>query len=1374
MHRSGTSALTRILGLCGARLPNTLVPFGAGRASDSNSISGFWESTPLVLLNDEALSSIGSGWDASREVPPEWFQSDACRDLTKRLSDLIESEFGDAPLFVAKDPRTSLLVPMWVEALRALDVTANWIVSVRNPLEVAASLNRRDGFSLPKGLRLWLRHVLALERDTRHQERLFVGFEELLADWRKVISRAEVHFSFKFPNCTSSIVEEVEQFLSVELRHHTSSASELEAREDVPDEVKETFRWIMHAVAGYEGDTARLDMIHRALPPVDPESEPLPESGSAAAKLDEESEPTADSPAPDAAGADSAQPDDSVEAGHDAAASTSRIKTIAFYLPQFHPIPENDEWWGKGFTEWANVTRAEPCFRGHAQPNLPSELGFYDLRLPEVQLAQAALAREHGIHGFCYYYYWFNGKKLLSRPLETMLVNREPDFPFCICWANENWTRRWDGESDRILIAQEHSPDSDARFIRDVMPVLLDPRYIRLDGKPVLLVYRADLLADPAQTAARWRDAAQGAGLPGLHLCAVWKVDDPRPIGFDALVEFPPHEFFHREITDKVRDRSADFRGRVYDYAAGAAAVSPLPEKGFPIYRGVMPSWDNTPRRGPEAHIFANSTPAIYRTWLARVAREALSRPGKGDQFVFINAWNEWAEGATLEPSRKHGRAYLEATRDALQRARCEPSDDEQIEFPAENEPLDDSIAPSLTPVEEHEISIADFAPMPADGEQPRYWTSPVYGALGLVAKAPLWLVTGRLPSRLRWWRQMRQILRSGLFDSAYYRTVSCPDVDRLGIDPLYHFVRYGAAAGLAPNPSFSTAKYLELHPEVNPSVENPLLHAFGRDANDKSAGTELWLNRNFGLLPLLAKAPAWLVLGRLELRMRWWGEMRRLFRSGAFNAHAYRLAYPEVASLNIDPLYHYVRYGAAEGRSPNPSLQLSGPDRDTPVAMAGADDGGRRRGGPADARWAPPATARATATQWSPTLPVRGIRWNLNTAHAKSRGPGSRALLVVSHDAARAGAQLLLLEVVKRLAEATDLEIYLLFLGRGELEGDFRQVVHTLQLEELTEGTGGRSEAAIDAIVADFAMRKPMMALCNTVVSSHAAIACKRYGIPVLSLVHELPTSIDSTLGSRTIADLVSASRTVIVVSDFVKSALVRSYALQPDRLRILRPSVFDWDRSTGWRERARTRVLAEVGLPDETFLVLGCGWVHSRKGTDLFVQVAREAVAMRGSERMAFIWIGPDQSGPVFRQWCEHDISAAQLQSRVRLLGARRSSSDYFGAADAFALTSREDPFPLVNLEAMSRGLPVVAFDGAGGAPEALEGNAGIVVPYLDVREMARSLVRLCEAPHFHREISENASRRILERHTWSHYMNGLLQTMERDFGYVVRRSS
>lgn len=347
---------------------------------------------------------------------------------------------------------------------------------------------------------------------------------------------------------------------------------------------------------------------------------------------------------------------------------SSDLKLIAFYLPQFHPIPENDAWWGKGFTEWANVTRAVPQFVGHYQPHLPGELGFYDLRLIDVQRRQIELARQYGIHGFCYHYYWFSGKKLLERPLQQLLANPDLDFPFCLCWANENWTRRWDGLHDDILIAQKHLPEDDEDFIRDIEPALRDPRYIRINGRPLLIVYRPSQLVNAKRTASTWRAHCQRAGLgnPYLVMAQTFGDADPRPYGFDAAVEFPPHNVMWQSINAELEFLNANYEGTVIDYAAVVASAEASKEAPYRVFRTVFPGWDNEARKPGRGYVFARSTPVLYRRWLDSAIRRTDARADEADRLVFINAWNEWAEGAHLEPDRKFGYAYLQATADAL------------------------------------------------------------------------------------------------------------------------------------------------------------------------------------------------------------------------------------------------------------------------------------------------------------------------------------------------------------------------------------------------------------------------------------------------------------------------------------------------------------------------------------------------------------------------------------------------------------------------------------------------------------------------------------------------------------------------------------
>jgi glycosyltransferase involved in cell wall biosynthesis len=347
------------------------------------------------------------------------------------------------------------------------------------------------------------------------------------------------------------------------------------------------------------------------------------------------------------------------------------VRAIAFYLPQYHPIPENDGWWGKGFTEWTNVTRGRPLFRGHYQPHLPGELGFYDLRLQEVREAQADLARKHGLYGFCYHYYWFAGKRVLERPLAEMLASGRPNFPFCISWANENWTRRWDGRDQEILLKQEYSAEGDLAFIQELIPVLSDQRYIRVNGKPLLLVYRTESMPNSRKTAEIWREEAVKAGIGDLYLCRVesFSAIDPKKIGFDAACQFPPLIMDSPEVDPRLilsSSEASEFKGRIFDY--GGMVRKALSAKAhYKRFLGITPSWDNTPRRGQHGAIWLNSPPEEYEKWFIRIREETMRLHEGHERLIFINAWNEWAEGCHLEPDQRYGRAYLQATRRALQ-----------------------------------------------------------------------------------------------------------------------------------------------------------------------------------------------------------------------------------------------------------------------------------------------------------------------------------------------------------------------------------------------------------------------------------------------------------------------------------------------------------------------------------------------------------------------------------------------------------------------------------------------------------------------------------------------------------------------------------
>lgn len=347
-------------------------------------------------------------------------------------------------------------------------------------------------------------------------------------------------------------------------------------------------------------------------------------------------------------------------------------RIIAIHLPQFHPFKENDEWWGKGFTEWTNVTKAKPRYEGHYEPHLPSDTGFYDLRLPESRQLQADLAKEYGIDGFCYYHYWFNGKQLMERPVNEILSSGKPDFPFMLCWANENWARNWDGGFTNVLMKQEYSHEDDIEHMRWLCKnVFCDNRYIRISGKPVFAVYRVALFPDFAETVRTWRKIARDEFQMELYLIETMFPGDlshtKMTEGVDALMDFQPLGVEVSGLPKQVvaslnKKEPKECRPSIYDYSdyVDYCINTDLPLRCFPC---VSPGFDNSPRRVGKTFLsFTEMTPQNYGRWLY----DALRRNGEfaedDENIVFINAWNEWAEGNHIEPDQKWGRAYLEET----------------------------------------------------------------------------------------------------------------------------------------------------------------------------------------------------------------------------------------------------------------------------------------------------------------------------------------------------------------------------------------------------------------------------------------------------------------------------------------------------------------------------------------------------------------------------------------------------------------------------------------------------------------------------------------------------------------------------------------
>lgn len=352
-------------------------------------------------------------------------------------------------------------------------------------------------------------------------------------------------------------------------------------------------------------------------------------------------------------------------------------KIIAFYLPQYHPVPENNNWWGMGFTEWHNVAKARPLFRGHAQPNLPGELGFYDLRLQQTRSDQAALAREHGVHGFCYWHYWFAGKRLLDGPAEEMLTSQSPDFPFCLAWANETWTGVWHGSPKKILIEQTY-PEGDAEAHYALLRRFFhDSRYIKHDGKPVFYVYKPRLIPSGNDYIERLRTLAKADGFPDLYIIGTWSPNpngsfqDAKVHNVDAAVitnitgrdSLAKSQWLHSAKEKLMAKVGLNIGPKRISYADAIEPMVPkLTRFAFPAYNCVVPNWDNTPRSGRRGLVFTGSSPALFGTALSQAVKNTSERYGadSGEHFIFLKSWNEWAEGNYVEPDQKHGREYLE------------------------------------------------------------------------------------------------------------------------------------------------------------------------------------------------------------------------------------------------------------------------------------------------------------------------------------------------------------------------------------------------------------------------------------------------------------------------------------------------------------------------------------------------------------------------------------------------------------------------------------------------------------------------------------------------------------------------------------------
>jgi glycosyltransferase involved in cell wall biosynthesis len=716
-----------------------------------------------------------------------------------------------------------------------------------------------------------------------------------------------------------------------------------------------------------------------------------------------------------------------------AATAPRRAKVLAYYLPQFHSTPENDAWWGKGFTDWTNLLRAVPRFAGHLQPRVPRDLGFYSLENAEVLRRQIELAKGAGLFGFAFYFYWFNGKRLLDGPLQMLLADSTLDFPFCVIWANENWTRRWDGMDRQILISQEYRESDDASLVDCFAGLFADPRYIRIGERPLLMIYRANLIPNAAARIRTWRQMFQQRHdeNPLIVMSQSFEDFDPTPYGLDGAVEFPPHKLILETapITDTLDVLDPEFSGAVFAYEDIAAASLATPEQNYPLIKGIVPGWDNDPRREGSGSILHASSPAKYQSWLESLINMAATNKFHGESLVCVNAWNEWAEGAFLEPDLHFGAAYLNATGRAI-------------------------------------------------------------------------------------------------------------------------------------------------------------------------CGTT-----------------------------------------------------------------------------------------------------------PAD------QTAR---------------------------------ILLVGHDAAAHGAQLILLHLARQYRWKWGIEVYVMLLGAGPLLGDFEAVANVVTVSRETD---------IDALIERFIGLGIRNAIVNSAASAKLVKPLNDRGIETILLIHEMPQLLKAynlEVAARAAASL---AKNVIFPSSFVRDSFIKAVDIALPGAVVMPQGNF---HAVTFDADARDAIRLRLGIKNGDFLMIGSGFADLRKGFDLFLQISQKL--LRSRKDVHCLWAGDIQ--PAMRAYLEPEIETARATGRFHLVDFTDAIAGYFAACDVFALTSREDPFPTVAIEALAAGAPCVAFDQTGGIPDFIRTHhAGRVAVRIDADDFSEQVIALFD----HKQLSRERPRlqAIASRYlSFENYSRSMLQ--------------
>lgn len=793
MHRSGTSLIAGVLRILGVNLGENLMG-----SAPSNEL-GHFEHSEINLINDAVLKQLNSSWDDANELPDFWHKREDILPYKQQIKDIIGRDFAKSPLFCIKDPRISILLPIYLNIFAELDIEPLFIIMKRDAAEISKSLYQRNDFSLIKSLDIIIKYEKSIERFTDNAKKVYISFNDLVNYPRYCIEKIKDNLGIPLKSY-ENLEKDLVKFIDPRLKHHNlladqllkdllsslnssyknlkeqgdllaekedsvnklsafsnsqdqqlkNLAENLEAREEENAILSENLKAkegeaviLLEDLKAKEGDLkAKQEDINNFIVVIEElkaakekeikdiiyeknilinQEEGLIKSLEDEKKLLKDQISEADSHI-DAIqrsftfkclkkyqrfieiflprGTSTRKFYDnlifknqefwnkkskkklyssgqilnkkavlSADNGGKKNNDDDIVKAIAFYMPQFHQIKENDEWWGQGFTEWINVRPATPKFEGHYQPRIPAELGYYDLNDPKVAEKQAKLAKEYGIYGFCYYYYRFNGKRLLEMPLNRLIKTGKPDFPFCICWANEDWSRKWDGYNNELLIKQEYSWEDSLKMINELVPVFLDKRYIRINGKPLFVIYRADNFPEITKTMDIWREVCRRNGVGEIHIAMVqsFNNEDPRIYGLDSAIEFPPHRLMSSgPINEKIANKDDLFKGNIYDYEEVMRLYLQKHIPDYKLFRGLIPLWDNTARRKNNSYIFVNSSPEKYKFWLQKLAEQTKINSKPGEKIIFINAWNEWGEGCYLEPDQKFGRKFLEATRDVL------------------------------------------------------------------------------------------------------------------------------------------------------------------------------------------------------------------------------------------------------------------------------------------------------------------------------------------------------------------------------------------------------------------------------------------------------------------------------------------------------------------------------------------------------------------------------------------------------------------------------------------------------------------------------------------------------------------------------------